>query len=290
MESKDLKESFYRYLRYFHAKDDTTATSYDKFMALAYAVRSEMVDDWIRTQKNYRERDVRRVYYLSMEYVFGKSLRQNMLNLGIEGPITSAVRSLGFSIEELIKQEDDFELGNSGKGRLAVCFLESLATLGVPAMAYGLRYDYAQFQQDIKNGVQVERPYDYLHRGHPWEIIRPEYSCTIQFAGDCKPVKPEVTLGRYNWKSGEQIHAVPYDVPIPGYQNHVVNTLRLWSARASEEFLPDYANHGDYVRACEEKSQLGRITKVLFPEEDVRRATELRMKQQYFLSVRLFRT
>lgn len=282
MESKDLKESFYRYLRYFHAKDDTTATSYDKFMALAYAVRSEMVDDWIRTQKNYREKDVRRVYYLSMEYVFGKNLRQNMQNLGIEAPITSAVRSLGFSIEELFKQEDDFELGNAGKGRLSVCFLESLATLGVPAMAYGLRYDYAQFQQDIKNGIQIERPYDYLHRGHPWEIIRPEYSCTIQFAGDCKPIKPEIALGRYNWKGAEHIHAVPYDVPIPGYQNHVVNTLRLWSARASEEFLPDYANHGDYVRACEEKSQLSRITKVLFPEEDVRRATELRMKQQYF--------
>ncbi len=283
MESKNLKENYYRYLRYFLAKDETTATAYDKYMALAYSIRSEMVDNWIKTQKNYSEQNVRRVYYLSMEYVFGKSLRQNMLNLGIEEPITTAVKSMGFSIDELYSQEDDFELGNSGKGRQAVCHLESMATLGIPAMAYGLRYDYAQFQQDIRNGLQIEKPLDWLHRGHPWEIIRPEYSCTVQFAGDCRPVASVgTTFGPYEWKSAEQVHAIPYDVPIPGFENDVVNTLRLWSARASEEFLPDYANHNDYVRACEEKSQLGRITKVLFPDEDVRRATELRMKQQYF--------
>lgn len=283
MESKNLKENYYRYLRYFLAKDETTATAYDKYMALAYLVRSEMVDNWIKTQKNYSEQNVRRVYYLSMEYVFGKSLRQNMLSLGIEDPITTAVKSLGFSIDELYIQEDDFELGNSGKGRTAVCHLESMATMGIPVTAYGLRYDYAQFQQDIRNGSQIEKPLDWLHRGHPWEIIRPEYSCTVQFAGDCRPVASVgTTFGPYEWKSAEQVHAIPYDVPIPGFKNEVVNTLRLWSARASEEFLPDYANHNDYVRACEEKSQLGRITKVLFPDEDVRRATELRMKQQHF--------
>lgn len=282
MESKDLKETFYRYLRYFLAKDDTSATSYDRYMALAYAVRSEMVDSWIKTTNLYREQNVRRVYYLSMEYVFGKNLRQNMVNLGIEAPYTSAVRSLGFPIEQLYTQEDDFELGYAGKGRAAVCSLESLATLGLPAMAYGLRYDYAQFQQDIKNGAQVERPYDWLHRAHPWEIVRPEYSCSIGFAGECFPRESRSSLGPYEWAPSEQVHAIPYDVPIPGYQNNIVNTLRLWSARASEEFLPDYANHGDYVRACEEKSQLGRITRVLFPEEDIRRVTELRMKQQFF--------
>jgi starch phosphorylase len=283
MESKNLKESYYRYLRYFLAKDENTATANDKYMALAYAVRSEMVDSWIQTQRYYSENNVRRVYFLSMEYVFGKSLHQNLMSLGIEEPLTSAVRSLGFSIEEIYAQEDDFELGNTGKGRQAVCQLESMSTLGIPAMAYGLRYDYAQFQQDIKNGLQVERPLDWLHRGHPWEIIRPEYSCSVQFAGDCKPVEPTgSTLSPSEWNGAELIHAVPYDFPIPGFRNNVVNTLRLWSARASEEFLPDYANHNDYIRACEEKSQLGRITKVLFPDEDVRRATELRMKQQFF--------
>jgi glycogen phosphorylase len=282
MESKDLRQTYYNYLRYFLAKDETTATSYDKYMALAYVVRSELTDKWISTQKKYSSRNVRRVYFLSMEYIFGKSMNQNILNAGIEGPIEQAVSALGFSLKELYAQEDDFELGNSGKGRMASCYLDSMATLGVPAMAYGLRYDYAQFQQNMQNGMQVERPYDWLHRGHPWEIIRPEYSCAVNFNGNCALRDDKELLGSYAWNSGEQVHAIPYDVPIAGYENDVVNTLRLWSARASEEFLPDYSNHGDYVRACEEKSELGRITKVLFPEEDVRRSTEMRMKQQYF--------
>lgn len=282
MENKDLRQTYYGYLRYFLGKDEKTATSSDKYMALAYAVRSELVDNWIKTQKQYAIHNVRRVYYLSMEYVFGKSLNHNIVNLGIEEPIGKAVLALGFSLPELFSQEDDFELGNSGKGRASACFLDSMATLGIPAMAYGLRYDYAQFQQDITHGIQVERPYDWLHRGHPWEIIRPEYSCAVQFAGKCSQLNADTALSPYSWESTEQVHAIPYDVPIPGYHNNVVNTLRLWSARASEEFLPDYANHGDYVRACEEKSELGRITKVLFPDEDIRRASELRMKQQYF--------
>lgn len=282
MENRNLKENYYRYLRYFLAKDDTTATSYDKYMALAYVVRSEMVDNWIKTQGAYHEGNVRRVYFLSMEYIFGKNLRNNLINLGIEKEISAAVKAFGLTIEDLYGQEDDFEIGNSGKARTAVCYLESMATLGIPALAYGLRYDYAQFQQDIRNGNQVERPYDWLHRGHPWEIIRPEYACTVNFGGDCQPIDTTSSFSAFKWQSAELVHAIPYDVPVPGYRNNVVNTLRLWSARASEEFLPDYLNHGDYVRACEEKSQLGRITKVLFPEEDVRRATELRMKQQFF--------
>jgi len=282
MESNDFRKTYYRYLRYFLAKDESTATTYDKYMALAYAVRSELTDNWITTHKKYASQNVRRVYYLSMEYIFGKSLYHNILNLGIQRPIAETIKEIGFSIDELFAQEDDFELGNSGKGRMAACYLDSMTTLGIPAMAYGLRYDYAQFQQTMQNGVQVERPYDWLHRGHPWEIIRPEYSCAVNFAGSCSLVNSTDSLGSYLWNSGEQVHAIPYDVPITGYKNNTVNTLRLWSARASEEFLPDYANHGDYARACEEKSQLGRITKILFPEEDVRRATEMRMKQQFF--------
>lgn len=282
MESNDFRKTYYRYLRYFLAKDESTATFYDKYMALAYAVRSELTDNWISTHKKYASHNVRRVYYLSMEYIFGKSLYHNILNLGIQSPIAQTIKEIGFSLEELMAQEDDFELGNSGKGRMAACYLDSMTTLGIPTMAYGLRYDYAQFQQTMLNGVQVERPYDWLHRGHPWEIIRPEYSCAVNFSGSCSLIDTAESLGSYAWASGEQVHAIPYDVPITGYKNSAVNTLRLWSARASEEFLPDYANHGDYARACEEKSQLGRITKILFPEEDVRRATEMRMKQQFF--------
>ncbi len=282
METRDFKQTYYRYLRYFLAKDESTATSYDKYMALAYAIRSELTDNWIETLKNYAAKNVRRIYFLSMEYIFGKSLIQNMFNLGIEETTENAVKSLGFSLDEIYKQEDDFELGNSGQGRMASCYLDSMAALRLPAMGYGLRYDYAQFQQTIQNGSQIERPYDWLHRGHPWEIIRPEYSCAVNFQGTCAPVNKDNALGPYQWTGNEQVYAIPYDVPIAGYRNNVVNTLRLWSARASEEFLPDYINHQDYVRACDEKSQLGRITKVLFPEEDVRRSTEMRMKQQYF--------
>lgn len=281
MKSNDFRQTLYNYLRYFLAKDETTATSYDKYMAFVYAVRSELTDNWIKTQKYYSTRNVRRVYYLSMEYIFGKSLHQNIINMAIHDQIEAAVADLGFSIDELFNQEDDFELGNSGKGRMASCYLDSMATMGIPAMAYGLRYDYAQFQQTIQDGQQFERPYDWLHRGHPWEIIRPEYSCAVDFEGRCVK-NGTAPLGSYQWDADEQVHAIPYDVPIPGYHNNVVNTLRLWSARASEEFLSDYAHHGDYVRACEEKSQLGRITKVLYPEEDIRRSTEMRMKQQYF--------
>jgi glycogen phosphorylase len=282
MVEKDFISTYYRYLRYILAKDDSTATPYDKYMALAYAVRSELVDKWIKTQKYYHENNVRRLYFLSMEYIFGKSLYQNMVNLDIEKSITSAIKTLGFSLEDVYQFDEDFELGNGGKGRAAACFLESISTLDIPASAYGLRYDYAQFQQEIKNGVQFERPLDWLHKGHPWEIIRPEYGCKVDFAGDIEAKDKATAMGPYEWKNTEQVIAVPYDVPITGYHNQTVNTLRLWSARASEEFLPDYVNHGDYVRACEEKSLYGRITKVLFPEEDVRRATELRIKQQFF--------
>lgn len=282
MNSKNLRDTFYRYLRYFLAKDESTATLYDKYMALSYAIRSELVDHWIETQKQYKLKAPRRVYYLSMEYIFGKSLQQNIVNLGINNPIESALESLGFSIENLLKQEDDFELGNNGKARTAACLLESAASLNLPVTGYGLRYDYGQFKQQIVNGAQFEKPYDWQHRGHPWEIVRPEYSCMVQFAGNCHPIDQSNLLGPYQWNGEEMVHAIPYDVPIAGYCNSTVNTLRLWSGRADEEFFPDYINHGDYVRACDENSRSGQITKVLFPEEDVRRAHELRLRQQYF--------
>ncbi len=279
---ENLEAFYYRYLRYFLAKDDATATPYDKYMALSYGVRSQMVDKWIETQKNYHQKNVRRVYYLSMEYVLGKSLRQNVISLNLEESVMQLSQNLGFSLDQIYDQEDDFELGNGGKGRLAACYQEAMASLGVPAMAYGIRYDYALFHQKVQHGIQVERPYDWLHKGHPWEIVRPEYACTIGFHGRVEPNPGQTISSRSSWRPSDKAIAVPYDMPIPGYKNETVNTLRLWSARPSEEFLPDYLNHGDYVRACEEKSQSGRLTKILFPDEDVRRATELRIKQQYF--------
>jgi len=275
-----IREFYDRYLRYFLAKDTGTATIYDKYLALTYSVRSVMMDKWIETQKRYHEQNVRRVYFLSMEYVLGKNLRPNLLSLGIEESIEEAARYLGVSLDEVMESEDSFDLGNGGKGRIAACFQESMATLGIPAIGYGLRYDYAAYRQEIRNGQQIEKPYDWLHKGHPWEIIRPEYSCDIGFGGTSEPVDWN-PIAR-SWKPSDKVVAVPYDVPIAGYRNDTVNTLRLWSARASEEFAPEYLHHNDYVRACEEKSNSGMLTKVLFPEETVLRATEMRLKQQYF--------
>ncbi|MBN1982442.1 MAG: glycogen/starch/alpha-glucan family phosphorylase [Chitinivibrionales bacterium] len=276
---ENLTTFYYRYLRYMQAKDDTTATPYDKYMALSYAVRSRMVDRWIETQKMYHLLNPRRVYYLSTEYLWGKNLKHSLINLGLEKSATDAAESLGFSLEELYKQEDDFELGNAGRGRLAACIMDSMATLGIPAMGYGLYYDYALFRQHMRNGFQTEQPSDWIHKAHPWEIRRPEYLCSVDYYGT---IRSSEYLSGQTWIPSEHVHAIPYDFPIPGYQNNTVNTLRLWSAQASEEFLHDYVNHRDYVRACEEKYHSGRLTNYLFPDEDIHRATEMRIKQHYF--------
>jgi starch phosphorylase len=278
-----IKLSYHRYLRYFLAKDDSTATKYDKYMALSYAVRSEMVDKWIQTQQRYHTENLRRVYFLSMEYIFGRSLRQNIISLDIEDHVAALASDRGFSLDELCDQEESFDLGNGGKARLAACLQDAMAAASIPATAYGLRYDYGLFRQEVENGVQIEKPYDWAHKGHPWEIIRPEYSCEINYYGRSEPRNDPGNPQAAVWKDAERVVAVPYDFPVPGYHNQTVNTLRLWCARASEEFLPDYLNHGDYLRACEDKAKSGTITRVLFPEEDVLRATELRLKQQFFL-------
>jgi starch phosphorylase len=280
---KPIKESYSHYLRYILAKDNDTATAYDKFMALSYVVRSEMVDRWIETQRRYHAENVRRVYFLSTEYMLGRSLRQNIINLDIEQSLAEHATDMDISTDDLFEQEEPIDLGNGGKARLAACMQDSIATQNIPCTAYGLRYDYGVFHQEIEENSQVENPYDLMNKGHPWEIVRHEYCCEINFYGKTerkdKPENPQARI----WTNAEKVIAVPYDVPITGYHNSTVNTLRLWVSRASEKFLPDYANHGDYVRACEEKSRSGMITNVLFPEEDVLRATELRLKQHYFL-------
>lgn len=280
---ENIKDFYYRFLRYFQAKDNATATTYDKYLALCYAVRSQMIDFWIDTQKRYHDSNPRRVYYISLEYILGKSLRHNIINLNIENNVSDTARDLGFSLEELYEKDDDFELGNGARGRLAACMIESLATQGIASHSYGLRYDFAQYHQIIENGMQVERPCDWLHKGHPWEIIRPEYAGSVQYGGKSVPLNGDGFSKPCNWLSTEKVVAIPYDLPVCGFQNNMVNTLRLWSARATEEFLPDYLNHGDYTRACEENTQSGRITKLLYPEEDVRRTIEGRLKQCYFL-------
>lgn len=281
MDGKILRDSFYRYLTNFLAKDEATATPFDRYMALAYAVRNELMKNWISTQKRYRDRNARRVYYLSTEYILGKSLFQNIMSLGIEHEMAIAAKSLGFSIDSIYEQEDDFMLGNGSEARFAACLLESLASQDYPAMAYGLRYEFGQFRQEIRKGVQIELPNDWLRKGNPWEIVRPEYAHIVQFGGECR-TRAKDGFGVYEWNNTESAYAIPYDIPIVGFRNNTVNTLRLWTARASEEFLPDYQNHRDYERAYADRSKYSDITKLLFPDEDVRRATDLRMRQQYF--------
>jgi starch phosphorylase len=272
-----IKNLYYRYLRYHLAKDEPTATNQDKYLALSYAVRSEMMDRWIETQKRYHENNVRRVYFLSLEYLLGKNLKNNVINLDLQDSVAEAAQSLGFSLDSIFDQEDDFEIGNGGKGRLAASYQDAMATAGIPAIGYGLRYDYALFRQRIEEGKQVERPYDWAHKGHPWEIVRPEYACSVGFYGAAQPMEKNGSFASPAfWQASDEVAAVPFDVPIPGFRSETVNTLRLWSARASEEFLKDY------VRACDEKSKSGRITRLLLPDEDIRRASDLRLKQQYF--------
>jgi glycogen phosphorylase len=280
---QSIREAYHRYLRYFLSKDDATATIHDRYMALAYAVRSEMVDHWIETQNHYHRSTLRRVYCLSPEYILGKSLQQNIISLGLLDEVRDAAARLGFSLEQVLDEEDDLELGSGGKGRQAAILLEAMATRGLPAMGYGVRYDYGLFRQHIVNGTQVEVPYDWLHREHPWEIMRPEYLCTVHFGGASQPKGSPEKTAPHTWKGAETVFAVPTDVPIPGHLVKTVNTLRLWSAKPAEEFPPDYANHGDYVRACEDTSQAGRITRVLYPEGDVLRSTLGRIRLHYFL-------
>jgi len=280
---ESLKTSYSRYLRDILSKDNTSATTYDKFMALAYAIRSEMLDRWIETQNRYHAVNVRRVYFLSTEHMFGRSLKQNILNMDMEAAVNDTMAELGMSPDDLYEQEAPFDFGYGGKGRLAACLQDAMATLEVPATSYGLRYDYGVFRQTVEDGGQVEHPYDWLHKGHPWEIIRPEFECEVHFYGKTvrghDPQNPRAVV----WKPGENIKAIPFDFPVSGFRNRTVNTLRMWSSRASEEFLPDYAYHGDYIRACDEKSSSGTVTRILFPEMDVLRATEMRLKQHYFL-------
>ncbi len=276
---ENLSGHYYRYLRYIQAKDDTTATPYDRCMALSYAVRAQMVDTWIDTQHRYHEENPRRIYYISTEYVFGKSLKSNIISFKLDQSVLEASENLGFSMDQLYDQEDDFELGNGFKGRQSACIQESMAALGIPGMGYGIRYDYGLFKQQIRDGMQNEVPNDWLNKGHPWEVKRPEYICKVGFSGT---IANDET-GRQIWTPSDFVTAVPYDFPVPGYGNKSVNTVRFWAAQAPEEFLPDYHNHKDYTRACEDRSNTGGITKYLYPDEDVRRATEMRIRQQYFL-------
>ncbi|KFD48812.1 hypothetical protein M513_10296 [Trichuris suis] len=275
----NMKKTFNQHLHFTMIKDRNVATPRDYFFSLAHTVRDYLVSRWIRTQQHYHEKDPKRVYYLSLEFYMGRTLSNTMLNLGIQATCDEAMYQLGLDIEELQEIEEDAGLGNGGLGRLAACFLDSMATLGVPAYGYGLRYEYGIFKQTIRGGMQVEEPDDWLRFGNPWEKARPEYMLPINFYG--RVIKDE--KGRSHWIDTMLLFAMPYDTPVPGYQNNVVNTLRLWSAKAENHFNLTFFNDGDYIQAVLDRNSAENITRVLYPNDNFFEGRELRLKQQYFL-------
>ncbi len=280
MSKEDIKRCFQDIRAHYLAKNQDSATTLDNFHALALTVRHRIVDRWMRTQKSYHERNARRVYYLSMEFLIGRLMGNYMFNLGKEKDIEAALREMDISLDDVRNEELDAGLGNGGLGRLAACFLDSMATLRVPAYGYGIRYDYGIFNQKIQDGNQFELPDEWMRNGNPWEIPRPEYTVKINFYGRIDHSSQFTSP----WVDTEAVLAVPYDIPIPGYKNDVVNTLRLWSARATDEFEFDYFNHGNYDRAVQKKILSESISKVLYPNDNVNQGKELRLKQEYFFT------
>ena len=279
--AESIKAGFLYHLKYTLAKDEYSATDHDRYYALALAVRDRLAERWLATSVTYHKKHVKRAYYLSMEYLMGRVMGNNVINLQLEEPVREAMRSLGLSWDILRDVERDAGLGNGGLGRLAACFLDSLATLQLPGYGYGVRYDYGIFRQTIKNGNQVEEPDNWLRFGNPWEIERPEAMFEVHFGGR---VRMEEVAGRLraHWTDYETVLGVPYDNPIPGYGNNTVNNLRLWSARSVEEFNLSFFNNGDYVKAYESKTLTENISKVLYPNDNIEQGRELRFKQQYF--------
>lgn len=275
----NVKKTFNRHVHFTLVKDRNVATLRDYYFALAFTVRDHLVSRWIRSQQNYYEKDPKRVYYLSLEYYVGRSLTNTMINLGIQSEIDEAMYQLGLDIEDIEELEEDAGLGNGGLGRLAACFLDSMASLGLAAYGYGLRYDYGIFSQVIRDGWQVEEPDDWLRFGNPWEKARPEYTLPVHFYG--RTVKDN--QGKSHWIDTHVVYAMPYDSPVPGYKNNTVNTMRLWSAKASNNFHLKFFNDGDYIQAVCDRNNAENITRVLYPNDNVSEGKDLRLKQEYFL-------
>lgn len=284
MTKKGVERSFLANREYALAKDQYTATLNDDFIALAYVIRDRLIERWITTQQRYHSENVKRVYYLSLEFLIGRLLGDNILNLGLMEEVHHAMDELGFDIEDIFERETDAGLGNGGLGRLAACFLDSMATLGIPAHGYGIRYDYGIFNQKIINGFQVEFPDEWLSKGNPWEFARAEYTVKVKFYGHTYMFNDAKGKLRVKWVDTEDVLAMPYDIPISGYKSDAVNTLRLWSARSSEEFDLRYFNDGDYERAVYNKVSSENISKVLYPNDNISQGRELRLKQEYFFT------
>jgi len=278
----DLKSHFLSHLEYSLIKDTTTVKDWDVYFALSLSLRDRLIERWLRTQYEYRKRNVKKVCYLSMEFLIGRLLGNALINLDMYDNCYDMLKAMNYSLEDIADLEPDMGLGNGGLGRLAACFMDSLATQEYPAFGYGIRYDFGIFKQLIQQGYQVEEPDHWRKKGCPWEIQRPEITYRVRFGG--KVLSEEQSDGRYihRWVDTEDVMAVAWDIPIPGFKTNTVNNLRLWQATATDEFDFDYFNSGDYVKAVERKNGSENISKVLYPNDNQHLGKILRLKQEYF--------
>ncbi|MBF0287513.1 MAG: glycogen/starch/alpha-glucan phosphorylase [SAR324 cluster bacterium] len=282
LDKEGIIQSLANHLEFSLCKNRYTYKDYDIYDSLALSIRDRLLEYWNDTQQTYHQKNAKRVYYLSLEFLMGRSLRNNLINLGIYDICKEALAEVGYDLEELEEMEVDAGLGNGGLGRLAACFLDSMASLQLPAYGYGIRYEYGIFKQQILDGEQCESPDNWLTDGCPWEIPQLDYVFPVKFYGHVEQHQNTDGTIRYKWVGGEEVLAVAYDTPVPGYKNHTVNNLRLWSSRSSNEFDFQLFNAGDYLQAVEEKQKSQAISKVLYPNDQGFSGKELRLKQQYF--------
>ena len=268
-------------LRIALAKDEEQYP-YDAYYTLALLCREKLIDRWLNTRERYRKNDVKQVYYLSLEFLMGRYLQNSVLNMDIEEDLRQIMHQRGMVLEDIYEEEYDPGLGNGGLGRLAACFLDSMATLDIPATGYGIRYEFGIFRQQIVDGAQVEKADNWLYRGNPWEIARPEEMVPVHFHGRCETYTGEDGRARRRWLPDDTIMALPYDTPVPGYNTDTVNTLRLWEARSADSFSLSRFNEGDYVGAVQKNVEGETISKILYPADHYVQGQELRLKQQYF--------
>jgi starch phosphorylase len=284
MNAIGLEEDFRRYFNHTLGWEKASVSSHHVYFSSALVLRDRLVERWRRTQHAYDETGCKQAYYLSLEFLMGRALGNALLNLDLEEASAEAMRNLGLELEVVQELESDAGLGNGGLGRLAACFLDSCATLQLPVTGYGIRYEYGMFRQRIEHGHQLEEPDHWLRNGNPWEIERPEYTVRVKFGGraDFYVGADGGTCAR--WVDTQDVMAVPFDMPIPGYRNGTVNTLRLWKAAATEEFNLDEFNAGSYTEAVAAKNAAEHITMVLYPNDASENGKELRLRQQYFLA------
>lgn len=281
IDKETLKQQIESNLRLLYRKNITEATPQMVYQAVAYSVKDTVINNWIETQKEYEEKHAKKLYYLSMEFLVGRALGNTILALCEQKEVKEAVEELGFDLTAIEDEERDPALGNGGLGRLAACFLDSLSTLGYPAYGCGIRYHYGMFRQKIENGYQVEIPDEWLKYGYPFEIKREEYACQVKFGGYVT-TKIEKGQPRFYQEGYHSVQAIPYDLPVVGYGNGIVNTLRIWDAEAMTSFRLDSFDKGDYQRAVEEQNLARTISEVLYPNDNHYSGKELRLKQQYF--------